>query len=693
MSDEAKNKTIPLKRVTLYKHGIGYFERRGRLKGPAEVELLCGPDEIDDMLKSLMVLNLEGGRVSAITYESAKRIEDRLAEFGFDLRRCKGMLDLIGQIKGAPISVSAHGETTSGRVVGLDEVEQAVGETKIKEHQLVLYSDNASLRRISVSAIQKLSVDDQSLASELQQQLELLFQSVRKKDQKLLTVELEEEIDREVIIAYSIPCPIWKTSYRLLVNEEGRLLIQGMAIVDNIQEEDWDTVQMVLISAAPISFIQPLYEPVKPWRKTIQPQGINSTGPFTAERGQAEAFFDSATQDKFGMSDARAIMGYGSLGAMAPAAPQAPGAAGGAGWGAPAQGPMPLQQSIASANFETAAREELDIETQEAGEMFEYRISTPVTVPRNSSALIPIVQQITEGERISIYNESRNTKFPYSAVRLKNTTGLTLESGPVTIMDNDAYAGEALLDVLKNGDTRILPFALDQGLHVITRENYERKPIWRVRTWHGFLHMDYKEQNKKTYQMENLTDKEKIVYVEHPIRSGLKIVSDHKPEESTESYHRLKVLVGAKENKALEVVEEWDGSTQVRLQDYDSAEMPDINWLLDQNILDKKFVELLREILTRRQAVRSVLEKQRELKERIQQYTADQERARENVRTLGTTSDRYRKAIDEAEDQIAKASAQLQALNQELQGRKNEYNELIRQNFVSEIEAAASKKR
>lgn len=679
MPDEAKNKTIPLKRVTLYKHGIGYFERRGRLKGPAEVELLCGPDEIDDMLKSLLVLNLEGGRVSAITYESAKGIEDRLAEFGFDLRQCKGMLDLIGQIKGAPVTVTAHGETTSGRVVGLDEVEQAVGETKIKEHQLVLYSDNSSLKRISVSSLQKLSVDDQSLADELQQQLELLFQSVRKKDQKLLTVELEEEIDREVIIAYSIPCPIWKTSYRLMVNEEGKLLIQGMAIVDNIQEEDWDTVQMVLISAAPISFIQPLYEPVQPWRRTIQPQGINSTGPFTAERGQ-QSRFDSSIQERFAMAESQTL---GFAAAMAP-----PGAAGG-GWGQPAAAAMPMQ-SVSSASFDMVARgDEIDVETQEAGEMFEYRISTPVTVPRNSSALIPIVHQITEGERISIYNESRNAKFPYAAVRLKNTTGLTLEAGPVTVMDNDSYAGEALLDVLKNGDTRILPFALDQGLHVITRENYERKPIWRVRIWHGFLHMDYKEQNKKTYQMENLTDKEKIVYVEHPIRPGLKVVSDDKPEESTENYHRFRVVVAKKENKALEVIEEWDGTTQVRLQDYDSADMPDINWLLEQNILDKKFMELLKEVLQRRQAVRSVLEQQRALKERIQQYTSDQERARENVRTLGTTSDRYRKAIDEAEDNLAKASKEMHALNQELQARKNEYNELIRQNFVSELEQKA----
>src|SRR5580700_7689227 len=117
--DDNKN-SIPLKRVALYKHGIGYFERRGKFKGPGEVELMCGPDEIDDMLKSLLVLRDGGRQVSAITYESSKTLETRLSEFGFDLRDCRGMVELITQLKGAPVTVEMSGESVAGRVLGLD---------------------------------------------------------------------------------------------------------------------------------------------------------------------------------------------------------------------------------------------------------------------------------------------------------------------------------------------------------------------------------------------------------------------------------------------------------------------------------------------------------------------------------------------------------------------------------------------
>ena len=130
-----------------------------------------------------------------------------------------------------------------------------------------------------------------------------------------------------------------------------------------------------------------------------------------------------------------------------------------------------------------------------------------MTVPKNSSALITIVQQNIEGERIALYNEARNAQNPYCAIRLKNTTGLTLESGPVTIMEGNSYAGEALLDVVKPDDTRFVVYALDLGVHVVIRQESINKPIWRVRTQNSYMYFDYKIQTTKVYNLENLTEK------------------------------------------------------------------------------------------------------------------------------------------------------------------------------------------
>jgi hypothetical protein len=590
-SEDKKNNSIPLKRVALYKHGIGYFERQGKFKGPGEIELMCGPDEVDDMLKSLLVLSTGGQTISAITYESSKTLQARLSEFGFDLRTCQGMIQLIGQLKGAPVTVDHSGESITGRVIGLDETKQTVGNAVVSEWQVVLYSDEKKLQRIALSSIKNIAVNDASLAQEIQQQLELLFQATRKKDQKLLKVQVRAGDEEELTIAYSIPSPIWKTSYRLVSTEDENLIIQGSAIVDNTQEEDWNDVHMTLVSASPISFIQPLYDPVQPARRTIQAQGHNSTGPVVTERAQRLAAPPKA-------------------GPQPPQAPQAQAASwgGAAGtYGSPAPAQASPQRAIQSFGGMQLSQDEIDqfvekalspfsigsadvgVSAQATGELFEYRISAPVTVPKNSSALITIVQQNIEGERIALYNEARNAQNPYCAIRLKNTTGLTLESGPVTIMEGNSYAGEALLDVVKPDDTRFVVYALDLGVHVIVRQESQNKPIWRVRTQNSYMYFDYKIQTTKVYNLENLTEKKKVVYLEHPVSTYMKYVGLQKPVETTQSFHRFKIDLEPKESRALPVTEESDTQTTVFLENFDLFELAELNWALEQNYVDGVF--------------------------------------------------------------------------------------------------------
>lgn len=674
----ATSSTAPLTKVTLYKHGMGYFERKTRFSGPGEIELQCGQDEIDDMLKSLIVLNVGGGRVSAVTYDSAKTLEMRLLEFGFDLRSCEGLLDLIVQIKGAPLTVQVGKEKIQGRVVGLDRVETKTDEGTVLEHMLVLFCANASMKRVNLKSISDITVDDTALAGEIQQQLELLFQAARKKDRKLLKVELSDETERDLIIAYSIPTPIWKTSYRLVLTSEGKLLIQGMAIVDNTQEEDWVDVQVVLISAAPISFIQPLYEPVQPPRRTIAAQGVVSTGPFVAERSQRMRGRDEAAPMQ-AMAAAKTVT-------RMPAVPQAP------------QASAMYDQAAAVAGAGGMVNEGWDgfadmssvasVEAHESGELFEYRISTPVTVPRNSSALIPIVHEIIEGERLSLFNASRNRNFPYAAIRLVNTTGLTLEAGPVTVMEDDAYAGEALLDVVKPKDVRFLPYALDQGVKVIIRDDYIYRPVHRVRLWHGILFMDNKQISSKTYNLENLSHKQKVVFVEHPYNQHLKLVSDVKPEETTESFYRFRVPMEPQETYALVIKEETESSNQYRLDASDGSGWPDFDWLLKQNYTNSKFMEFLKELIAKRKQIVALNVEAKQLKERLAQYQKDQERARENVKTLGGAGERFKKAIEETEDKIIKTVNDLEKLAKSIEEKRQEISEFVSGEMITELQGS-----
>lgn len=666
MGNETKNNRVPLRKVVLYKHGMGYFERRGTVNGSGSIEILCGAAEIDDMLKSLMVLASDGARIDAITYDSAKTLEDRMQEFGFDVRRAKGLLDIISQMKGLPVSVTSSGTAYSGRVAGIDYLEHVVDDKVTRDPFLILFA-NATFRRLSITSISSITVDDESFSSELNQQFELLFQNARKKDRKALTVVLPET-QGEVVVAYSIPSPIWKTSYRLVAVGE-HVIIQGMAIVDNVQDEDWDKVEMVLVSAAPISFIQPLYDPVQPRRASVAAQGYVSSGPVIAERAQRLAQASAAPQA------AEAQMAWGS---------PAPGTAGAMRKEAYAE-KLQLREAGFVDALDQFAEQDIGIEAGSSGELFEYRVSAPVTVPRNTSALIPIVQGNIEGEKISLFNERKNKSHPYCAIRLTNTTGLTLEAGPVTVMEEDSYAGEAMLDVLKPDDKRFLPYALDQDVHVILRHESHELPLYHVRIAGATLYLDYRLRLATIYRIENLCEREKTVYVEHGVNESMKLVGDAHPVESTEHYYRFAVKLKPHELHELVVTQEQELARTIWIADPENLDRQSLRYLVETNALTQQMQDQLRAILAKHASLTELVHKRNAVQGRIQQYTQDQARARENLRALGAHNERYRQAIDEAEDRIMRATAEVNDLIAKYNEQRAEFQELVTRELEADI--------
>ncbi len=686
--DNSSSSSVGLTKVVLYKHGIGYFERRGTVEAPCKINLVCEASEIDDMLKSLLALSTGGRRIDAITYDSSKTLASRLAEFGFDISETEGLVGLLTQMKGIPVTVSVSGDTFTGRVVGLDIGEQIFEKTLVRDPQLTLYTNANSFKRLSLASISSIKVEDENMASEVNQQLELLFQNAKKKDRKALTVSISEEGKHELLIAYSIPCPIWKTSYRLVMHDESKTLLQGMAIVDNVQEEDWTDVQIVLVAASPISFIQPLYDPVQPFRPTIAAQGNVSSGPVLAERSQRKR--EEPTQ--------RALM-------KAKMVAQAPGAAPAAammdnGWGSGGSyGSMDAFSEVAGGSMNAPALAQsmesaapINIEAAETGEMFEYRVNKPVTIPRNSSALIPIVQQDVNGERISLYNEKKNPKFPFATVRFVNNTGLTLEGGPVTVMEGDIYAGEAMLDTVKPDDKRFLLYSIDQSCPIIVRQETTSKPYYKARAINGVIIVDCNKVSVKTYEIENLSDKKKIVFVEHPVNNPWKLINTQAPEETTEHYYRFKQELEAKSLERLHVTEQTDAFIQIWISEAMQSDENQLNWLMKQNFVNQEFKEFLKKLLLLRNEILSINEKIGNEQNLRTQYIEAQTRARENLKTLGANNERYRKIIDTTEDQITEANNRMNALAKQRDQKAAEYRQHAHSQLETQLEELENRK-
>src|SRR5262245_23767512 len=456
--------SLPLRRVTLYSNGVAYFERRGTVTGRAEINLSFKQSQVDDVLKSLVVLDLGRGRVGAVSYNSSAPSSARLSEIPFSIDASTngdaagGLAGVLEQLQGARVAVTAANRSVTGSVLTVGERQLPTEKDKppVKTHTLVITTDSGELQSFDLNDVRAVKLLDEGARQDITQ-FASASASARRRDAKTITVTSEGDGQREMVISYTIAAPIWKTTYRVVLDPEGKPFFQGWAVVDNVSEEDWEDVSLSLVSGTPVSFIQPIQNPLYRYRPIVPiPQDL-SLSPQVYEAGEVGGA--QGDENRLTQSEASASRLSGQLeglGAVANTARRGAKAA-----NETAQQQFNQQQfgqrkdspadnaiaaSILRANISGAiAGGESGVETaatgSEVGELFEYRVEQPVTVRRDRSALIPILQTKMDGERVSVYNETTRKDRPMHGVRLKNTSALTLEGGSLTVIDGDAYAG------------------------------------------------------------------------------------------------------------------------------------------------------------------------------------------------------------------------------------------------------------
>jgi hypothetical protein len=318
----------------------------------------------------------------------------------------------------------------------------------------------------------------------------------------------------------------------------------------------------------------------------------------------------------------------------------------------------------------------------EVGDLFEYRIDQPVTVRRDRSALIPILQTRMEGERVSIYSEAVRKDRPMSGIRLKNTSPLTLEGGSLTILEGDAYAGETLMERLKPGEFRFISFALDLGTLVSTNAKADREPTFLVRIINGVFQAHYYQTEKKTYSITNQTDKPRIVYLQHPVREGWALSDDTaKPTGKTPSSYSFRVEVAPRTTVDFMVKER-----QTLMDRYAVSDLTPQNMEI---FIARKYID---------EALRAELEKIMEIKSKIaavntrlyaadregKEISADQERLRENIKALKDTAEtklliaRYVAKAGEQETRLEQLAAEKRSATGEAKKLQDDLNAAIR---------------
>ncbi len=670
---------LPLRRVILYSNGVAYFERRGTVTGRAEVNLSLKQSQVDDVLKSLVVLDLGKGRIGAVSYNSSAPPSARLNEIPFSIEAATtgdatgGLAGVLQQLQGARVAVTAANRAVTGSVITIGERQLPTEKDKppLKTYTLVVATESGELQSFDLNEVRSVKLLDEGARQDISQFADASA-SARRRDAKTITVTSEGEGQREMVVSYTIAAPIWKTTYRVVLDSSGKPFFQGWAVVDNVGEEDWQEVSLSLVSGTPVSFIQHIQKPLYRYRPVIPIPADLKLDPQVHDSGEL-------------MAGSGGNIGGGSF--------QVGGGSGiGHGTG-PGSGPgrsvAPQQLERQRRDFTVAdnvsgfSRPSTSISTaitggesgveaaasgSELGELFEYRIEQPVTVRRDRSALIPILQTKMDGERVSVYNESARRDRPMHGIRLKNTSPLTLEGGSLTVIDGDAYAGEALIERLKSNEQRFISFGLDLGTLVTTKLKGERKPVFLVRAQKGVFEAHYYQTQRKTYTIINQTDKERIVYVEHPYREGWKLSEDtQKPASQTTGFYRFRIELKPRATLELPVTE-----TQALMDSYQLANLTsrDVELFVTSNYLDSELRTELDKLIEMKRKIGAAQSRIGSLEKEAGEIGDDQKRLRDNIATLKNTSEakqlvtRYIAKAGEQEtrlEQIAKERREAQA--------------------------------
>jgi Carboxypeptidase regulatory-like domain len=703
----------PLRRVTLYKHGVGYFERQGPVNGDQQVTFLFDAGQMNDVLKSLVVLDLgkgsDKGNISTVTFDSIKPVDRRLEEFGLRLdgSNSVGLTSLLGQLKGARVEMRTGSNSIAGTVVGIEKRSIIMGSEKSEAQELVLVTDGGEIRSIALDQIRGIKLLDPRLREDLEQYLSILQSTIHKNARKL-TITANGQAERDLFISYVVEAPVWKTTYRVVLDKKGKPFLQGWALVDNVQDENWENITLSLVSGAPISFIQDLQQPQYKRRPVVGlPEDVSivphvpppSLGvmPLSSLSPAGSLSVEGIVEDSTGtgITNATIKVTRAGTGAQSTATTNSHGkyrinnlSAGrytleisSPGFkkymienlNLPS-GSVELEEitlEVASVSETVSIRPALrmkslmsgdsginvEVETQEIGELFAYRIAHPVTIKRNSSALIPILQNTIEGEPVSLYNKDVRGQNPMSALYLHNTTGLTLEGGPMTIIENDTYAGEALTGRLKPGEKRFITYAVDLGCRVSVKEDEKEGKAFLAQIINGEFRLHFKEVRETIYTLNNLTDWAKTVYIEHPYEKDeeWELVKTVKPVETAEGLYRFKVTVPANSTTNFSVNEELPETNTTRLSNITTD---NIEIFFKSNYLTAQMKQAMEAIVNTKSKINLLGNALSERQAEINTLVKDQERMRENLRALGKSEEekqlmqRYVSRISQGEDQL-----------------------------------------
>jgi hypothetical protein len=660
---------LPLSKIVLYSSGVGYFQHDGTVNNRTQLDLRLHANQINDMLKSLVVQDFGGGKVSTVTYGSHDPVTKTLGSFGINLNGNPTLGQILTQVRGELVEVTAPNPIV-GTLLGVEKKTESFGDGsqhRIVEQEYVTILTEDGFRSLSLANVQRIKLTNPALNAELHQALAALATN-HDAQKKTVSITFDGTGSRQARVAYLTETPVWKTTYRLVLDEEKAPYLQGWAIVENQTSQDWHNVKLSLISGRPISFTMDLYQPLYNPRPVVQPELYANLKPQTYGDAMDELRpMASAPPARNEMKKERLL---GKL---------AQGFSGGRA-NAPAAAAVAAEMEMGSLEEGVAPMAMAD----EKGELFEYRIDQSVTLAKHTSALLPIIGQTLQGQKVSLYNQRVNAKHPLNGYRLNNTSGLHLMQGPITLFDSGTYAGDARIEDLPPGQDRLISYALDLKTEVEPTLEGGMQELATVSLKKGTMLILRRLVEDRTYLVKNRDTKAKTVLIEQPYRADWKLAEPKEPTERTRDLYRFSLAVDPGKSATLRVKETLPLQESILLME---GGIDQIAYYQQAKEVSQKVKEALHRVVQLRSKLDDVRAQRTRLDQRTAEITAEHARIRENMQRLQQNSDlynRYVKKLDQQETELEKLRKEIENLKTMEEEHRREL-----QNYVMNLEVAS----
>jgi hypothetical protein len=740
---EADAAELPVRRVILYKSGVGFFQHVGSIAGNARVTIQFTTAQLNDVLQSLTALDLDGGSVANISYNSVAPIDQRLAALRLPIGSNTDRLQFYNVLRGARVEVRAGTAVATGRILTVEQKMRTRNGATEAVIELTMVSDEGTVRTLELTPDTSVHLAERDVRQDLSSYLGIVASS-RGEDVRRMVLSASGSGTRRLFVSYISEVPIWKSTYRLVLPADARKpVLQGWAVVDNTVGQDWTNVELSLVAGAPQSFVQQISQPYYVQRPVVplppafllQPQthaptltagesGVRGTvrdPSGSAIPGATVRLVDAAgrnvAEDVTDVSGAYVcdaapgtytlrveLQGFQTfsrsvtlvaragqridvtlqVGAVSEAVTITSdsvfrsgvgGGRGSAGRGLapPPPPPPPAPRIDFMPPLSPAAT------AQDLGDLFEYRLKEPVTIRKNESALVPILNAEVDAERVSIWSRGAGSGRPLRGVWLTNSSTLTLDGGSFSVVDSDAFAGQGLLESLKPGEKRLVSYGADLAVLVKGAQGDSAGRVVKIVAQNGVLVASQEDRATWKYTARNEDASARTLIVEHPIRPGWTVASEPAPAETSPTAIRYRLPLPPKQEATLTVTESRAGDTTYRLADFDDRLF---TVLVKGGASEASLRRALQPLIDKRVEIAAAEARLSAVMAQIAEIDRDQQRLRENMKALRGSAEeraltqRYTRQLADQEDKLAALRDEQKKATADRDARRRELSEL-----------------